>query len=137
MRFHPDNLQDGILRVIQITLGVVLLLNGIYLLSPWYVAIPDAVGFSNVVEAAPVYARFIGTAMSFAAAGMIAAGFTPGKAKSWLNTLFVGASVLGTSLFVLLLVTRLLTIGFVPFIWTLQLGLMVTSGAIALWQGLK
>lgn len=137
MRFHPDSLQDGILRVIQITVGVVLLLNGIYMLGPWYVTIPGSVGFSNVMVAAPIYARLIGTAATLAAVGMIAAGVTPGKASHWINSLFVGASVLGTSLLVLLLVTRLLTIGFVPFVWTLQLGLVLTCGAIALWQGLK
>lgn len=112
-------------KIISAIVGLVLLFFGLYMIGPWYVVVPNG-AFAEASQMSTVYFRLVAGAHIIAGVGMVKAAFRRH------NFFTRAATVLGMSMFSVMIATRLITIGLVPTIWVLQLGLMLIAATLAL-----
>lgn len=112
-------------KLTALIVGLVLLFFGVYMGGPWYVVAP-AGAFAETAITADIYFKLVALLHTIAGAGMVYSAFR--NHNYWTRS----ATVLGMSMFSLMVVTRLLSIGLVPTIWVLQLGLMAIAAILAL-----
>lgn len=112
-------------KLTALIVGLVLLFFGVYMIGPWYVVV-DAGAFAETALATNIFFRVVAFLHAVAGAGMVYSAFC--NHNYWTRS----ATVLGVSMFSLMVVTRLLSIGLVPTIWVLQLGLMAIAAILAL-----
>lgn len=117
------------MRLMTIILGLCLLVNGVYMVGPWYVILPGSSAFGELAAMSELYTNIVALGMGISGLGMIL-GTIVKKRK-----VVSYATWLGVSMYTLIVVTRLVNVGFIPFIWTYQLALVLVAAVVALWSG--
>ena len=116
------------LRLVQIFVAVPLLLLGAYMLSPWYVIFTESSAFGTVASISINTVKLTGAIYVFTGLGTLYGGVfgNDHKVSKWMIWL-------GVSAYASLVAARLITIGFVPFIWTYQVALLLIISTLALY----
>lgn len=113
------------LRVIQLILAAVLVVMGVYIAGPWYVPI-DSTAFGIVAAQSTISVKTVGA--SYAVSGLVLA----------VGTIFKKCKVRRVGLwltiysFTMMMITRITVQGLIPFIWVLQLGLLMVAVTLSL-----
>jgi hypothetical protein len=115
------------LRLVQIFVAVPLLLLGAYMLTPWYVILTESAAFGTVASTSTTVVKLTGAFYVFTGLGTLYGGVfgNDHRVSKWMIWL-------GVSAYATVVATRLITIGFVPFIWTFQVALLLIISALAL-----
>lgn len=121
----PFDSQEAV-RLITLIIGLTLLAFGLYMFSPWYVSVPGGAAFAEVPSISQAYFKLVSLAYAAAGAGMAYAGV---KGQSLYTRIL---TVIGVSMFSIMVITRLITIGIIPTIWLFQLALLLISAVLAL-----
>ena len=114
---------------IQIFAVLPLLFYGVYMISPWYVVVPSSAAFAALFVSSAWSVKFIGALYLISSVGTIY-GAVRGHGK-WSKRLLWSS----VSMYTLLITVRILTIGFVPFIWVMYLAPLLICGVLALYVG--
>ena len=116
------------LRLVQIFVALPLLLVGAYMLTPWYVLFAESSAFGVVALTSINTLRLTGAIYVFTGLGTLYGGVfgNDHKVSKWMIWL-------GVSAYASLVAARLITIGFVPFIWTYQVALLLIISTLALY----
>lgn len=116
---------DEALRIIGIVTGLTLFGLGIYLIGPWYMA-PAGAGLSSAAAISVYFIKAVSIFMIVTGAGFIHGGVLGH------NKYTKVATWLGVSMLALILVSRLISIGFLPVVWVFELALLLIAGVLAL-----
>ena len=117
------------LNLIQIMAVMPLLFFGIYMISPWYVAIPSSAAFAALFLSSVPATKFVGLMYVISSTGTIF-GAVRGHVK-WTKILLWSS----VSMYALLTASRIITIGLLPFIWVMYIALMGICSVLALYVG--
>ena len=116
------------LRLVQIFVALPLLLVGAYMLTPWYVLFAESSAFGVVALTSINTLRLTGAIYVFTGLGTLYGGVfgNDHRVSKWMIWL-------GVSAYASLVAARLITIGFVPFVWTFQVALLLIISTLALY----
>ena len=112
-----------------LVIGISLFTFGVYMIGPWYQIIPGGAAFGELSITSGLYFKAVAGCYVASGLGMIYAGI---KGQ---NTYTRIATVMSFSMFTIMVVTRLITIGLVPTIWIFQLALLLITAILALTTG--
>lgn len=115
-----------ILRFIQFVIGLTLFVMGVYMVGPWYVVLAESSAFGILAEMMTLYTKIVSVFQILSGLGAM---YGAVRGNNVWTTVAVWGSV---SMYALIVVTRLVNIGFIPFIWLFQTALMLIAGALAI-----